>query len=108
MSTRRHVLKTILWAIMGVLAVVTVVRFMRVLGATTAVFVRVRQRALKVAAVIAVGIVGGAAAAASIWGDLGLFKLIVVSVCLLLFLTIPLLLQVLLGRDTQAKNKLTY
>jgi len=36
MSTRRHVLKTILWAIMGVLAVVTVVRFLRGLGATTA------------------------------------------------------------------------
>ena len=36
MNTRRHVLKTILWAIMGVLAVVTVVRFMRGLGATTA------------------------------------------------------------------------
>ncbi len=36
MNTRRHVLKTILWAIMGVLAVVTVVRFLRGLGATTA------------------------------------------------------------------------
>ena len=36
MSTRRHVLKTILWVIMGVLAVVTVVRFLRGLGATTA------------------------------------------------------------------------
>jgi Ni/Fe-hydrogenase subunit HybB-like protein len=36
MSARRHVLKTVLWAIMGVLAVVTVVRFVRGLGATTA------------------------------------------------------------------------
>jgi hypothetical protein len=80
--------------------------FFVVLGATTAVFVRVRQRALKVAAVIAVGMVGGAAAAGSIWGELGLFKLIAISVCLLLFLTIPLLLQALLGRDPQTENTL--
>jgi hypothetical protein len=79
--------------------------FFVVLGATTAVFVRVRQRALKVAAVISVGIVGGAAAAGSIWGELGLIKLIAVSTCLLLFLTIPLLLQALLGRDPQTENK---
>ena len=80
--------------------------FFIVLGATTAVFVRVRQRALKVAAVIAVGIVGGAAAAGSIWGELGLFKLIAVSMCLLLFLTIPMLIHALLGRDQQAENTL--
>ena len=80
--------------------------FFVVLGATTAVFVRVRQRALKVATVIAVGIVGGAAAAGSIWGELGLFKLVAVSVSLLLFLMIPLLLQALLGRDPQTENSI--
>jgi Ni/Fe-hydrogenase subunit HybB-like protein len=36
MNTRANILKTVLWAVMGVLAVVTVARFARGLGATTA------------------------------------------------------------------------
>src|SRR5208283_753795 len=60
--------------------------FFALLGVTTALFVRVRQRALKVGAVIAVGIVGGALAARSMWGDLGLIPLLAISFCLLLFL----------------------
>jgi hypothetical protein len=83
------------------------------LGVTTALFVRLRQRTLKVAAVIAVGIVGGAATARSIWGDLGIIRLIAVSLCLLFFLTIPLLLhtlpsifRVLPGVDDEPKEPL--
>jgi hypothetical protein len=80
--------------------------FCLVLGVTTALFVRIRQRAFKVSALIAVGIVGGAAAASSIWGDLGLIRLIAVSLCLLLFLTIPLVLHALLDRDPRSETPL--
>jgi hypothetical protein len=79
--------------------------FFVVLGVTTAIFIRVRQRAFKVAAVIAVGIIGSAAAARSIWGDLGLFRLVAVSLCLLLFLMIPLLLRALFGHDDQGPKQ---
>ncbi len=68
-----------------------------VLGVTTALFVRLRQRALKVAAVIAVGIIGGAAAARTLWGDLGLFRTLAIALCLLLFLTVPLLIRTMAG-----------
>ena len=68
-----------------------------VLGVATALFVRLRQRALKVAAVIAVGIVGGAAAARTLWGDLGLFGTLAVALCLFLFLTVPLLIRTMVG-----------
>jgi hypothetical protein len=78
--------------------------FFVVLGITTALFVRVRQRVFKVGTVIAVGIIGGAMAARSLWGALGLFHLIAVLVCLFFFLTIPLLLQTMLGPDQRARN----
>lgn len=80
--------------------------FLVVLGVTTALFIRVRQRIFKVAAVIAVGIIGGAAVVRSFWGDLGLFRLVAVSLCLLLFLTIPLLLRALFGHDQGPKQPL--
>ncbi|HTO23348.1 MAG TPA: permease prefix domain 1-containing protein [Spirochaetia bacterium] len=67
------------------------------LGATTALFVRLRQRSLKVLAVIVVGIVGGALAARTLWGGLGLFRTLAVALCLFLFLTVPLLLRTVLG-----------
>jgi hypothetical protein len=67
------------------------------LGIATVLFVRLRQRVLKVAAVIAVGIIGGAAAARTLWGDLGLFRTLAIALCLFLFLTVPLLLRALLG-----------
>jgi hypothetical protein len=76
------------------------------LGITTALFVRIRQRAFKAVALIAVGIVGGASAAGSILGDMGLFKLIAISFCLLLFFTIPLLLHALLDRDPRSETPL--
>jgi hypothetical protein len=80
--------------------------FCLVLGVTTALFVRIRQRAFKAVALIAVGIVGGAIAAGNIWGDMGLFKLIAISVCLLLFFTIPLLLHALLDRGPPSETPL--
>jgi hypothetical protein len=69
------------------------------LGVATALFIRVRQRALKVIAVFAVGVIGGAAAMSSIWGQFGVLRIIAVSACLFLFLTIPFLLSALFGRE---------
>jgi hypothetical protein len=76
------------------------------LGMTTALFIRVRQRAVKVVAVLAVGIVGGAAAVSNIWGEFGILRIIAISVCLFLFLIIPFLLRALLGRDQQPHARL--
>jgi hypothetical protein len=80
--------------------------FFVVLGVTTALFVRLRQRALKVGAVIAVGIVGGALAARSLWGDLGFLRTAAVAICLFLFLTIPILLRAMLGHKGQPEDPL--
>ena len=80
--------------------------FFVVLGITTALFVRVRQRALKVGAVIAVGIVGTAVAARSLWGDLGLLPLLAMCFCLLLFLTVPLFLRNMLRHDESSEELL--
>jgi len=67
--------------------------FFVVLGVSTALFIRLRQRALKVGAVIATGIIGSAAAANSIWGDLGLLRLVGLCLLFLVFLTVPLLIH---------------
>ncbi len=77
-----------------------------VLGVTTALFVRLRQRALKVGAVIALGIIGGAAAARSLWGGMGLFQTVAVAICFFLFLTVPLLLRAMVGHEEPAKEPL--
>jgi hypothetical protein len=80
--------------------------FFAALGITTALFVRVRQRALKVGTVILVGMVGTAAALRSFWGDLGLFRLVAVCLAILLFLTVPLLLRTMLGREQRPEEPL--
>ncbi len=80
--------------------------FFLLLGVATAAFVRVRVRAVKVGAVILVGIVGSAIVARSLWGAIGLVQLIGVALGLFLFLTIPLLLQLLLGHDQAPKQAL--
>jgi hypothetical protein len=80
--------------------------FFAVLGLTTALFVRARQRAVKVGAVIAVGIIGSALAVRSLWGDVGLLRTLAISLCLLLFLTVPLLLRSMLGHDEESEEPL--
>ena len=80
--------------------------FFAALGVTTALFVRIRQRALKVGTIIIVGIVGSAVALRSLWGDLGLFRLIAVSLCVFLFLTVPFLLRARLGHAQQPEEPL--
>ncbi len=80
--------------------------FFVVLGVSTALFIRLRQRALKVGAVILAGIIGSAAAANSMWGNLGLLQLIGLSLLFLLFLTIPLLIRAMAGRDQEPRAPL--
>ncbi|HEY9595886.1 MAG TPA: permease prefix domain 1-containing protein [Spirochaetia bacterium] len=67
------------------------------LGVLTAAFVRARLRAVKVGAVVIVGIIGSALAARSIWVDVGFLRLVLITLGLFLFLTIPLLLHNVLG-----------
>ena len=80
--------------------------FFAALGVTTALFVRLRQRALKVGAVIAVGIIGGAAAARSLWGDLGFLRMVALALCLFLFLTVPILLRAMFGHQGRPEDPL--
>jgi hypothetical protein len=80
--------------------------FFALLGVTTALFVRARQRVVKVGSVIAAGIVGGVLAARSLWGNLGLLPILGICFCLLLFLTVPLLLRTMIRQDEQAKEPL--
>jgi hypothetical protein len=70
-----------------------------ILGVTTVLFVRVRRRAVKVVAVLAVGIVGGAVAVSSMWGEFAVLKVVAVAAGLFLFLTIPFLVRALFVRD---------
>ncbi|HVO38622.1 MAG TPA: hypothetical protein VMV03_06280 [Spirochaetia bacterium] len=78
--------------------------FCATLGVASVFFVRIRQRLLKAGAVLAVGIVGGAAVLRSFWGLGGLFAIIVLSLSLLAFLTSPFLLKALLGREGEPKQ----
>lgn len=80
--------------------------FFLTLGMTTALFVRLRQRSLKVLAVVAVGMIGGAVAVRSLWGDLGFLRTAAVALCLFLFLTIPLLLRAMFGHEERPKDPL--
>lgn len=75
--------------------------FCATLGVACVVFVRIRQRALKAIAIFAVGMVGGAAVAKSIWGLPGLFGLILLSLAFLAFLTSPFLLKAVISRDEE-------
>jgi len=77
--------------------------FFVLLGASTALFIRLRQRALKVGAVIVAGAFGGVVAANSIWGDLGLLRLIGLSLLFLMFLTSPLVVRAMAGKEHEPK-----
>ena len=80
--------------------------FFLLLGIASAAFVRVRVRAIKVTAVILVGIIGSAIVARSLWGSIGFVHLLGISIGLFLFLTIPLLLRAVLGHDQSSKQVL--
>jgi hypothetical protein len=78
--------------------------FCLTLGLSTALFMRLRQRYLKAAAILAAGMIGGALAVSSIQGGLDLLRLIIVSLCFLLFLVLPFALHVYLGKEGRPKQ----
>jgi hypothetical protein len=63
------------------------------LAVTSATFIRLRQRVLKVGALIAIGSIALAMIAHDKWGDQGFLGLLVTSFILLLFLLSPILLK---------------
>lgn len=74
------------------------------LGASTTLFMRLRRRYLKATAILATGIIGGALAVSSIQGGVDLPRLIVISLCFLLFLVFPFVLHACLGREGRPKQ----
>jgi hypothetical protein len=64
-----------------------------VLAAVSALIVRLRQRVLKVGALLAIGGIGAAAVAHSVWGELSLLALVAVAVLVLGFAWSPALLK---------------
>jgi hypothetical protein len=75
--------------------------FCATLGVASVLFIRIRQRAFKAGSILAVGMVGGAAVLRTFWGASGLFELLLLSLALLAFLTSPLLLRTVVGRETE-------
>jgi len=67
------------------------------LGVTSATFVRLRQRVLKIGALTTVGTLALAIVGHNLWGDLGFFGLVGASLLSLLFLLSPALLEARIG-----------
>ena len=75
--------------------------FSATLGVASVLFIRVRQRVLKAGSIFGVGIVGGAAVLRGFWGVAGVLELLLLSLALLAFLTSPLLLRRVIGREAE-------
>jgi hypothetical protein len=71
------------------------------LGVTSATFIRLRQRVLKVGALMTVGSSSLAMVGHNFWGDLGLFGLLAISFLMLVFLLIPALIETRIGHGEQ-------
>lgn len=67
------------------------------LGLTSAIFIRVRQRVLKVGALVSIGTIALAMVAHNLWGDQVLLGMLTTSLVLLLFLLSPALLEATMG-----------
>jgi hypothetical protein len=74
------------------------------LGVTSATFIRLRQRVLKVGAMVALGSVALAVVAHNLWGDQGFLGLMVTSFLLLIFLLSPALLEAKMGHGEQTRE----
>ncbi|MFQ6121538.1 MAG: hypothetical protein ACE5LA_00540 [Dehalococcoidales bacterium] len=72
-----------------------------VLGVTSATFVRLRQRVLKVGALITIGSISLAMVSHNLWGSLGLFGMLTLSLSMLAFLLIPALVEARIGHGEQ-------
>jgi hypothetical protein len=69
------------------------------LAITSAGFVLVRQRVLKIGGLTIVGTLASATVAHNVWGERGLFGLLAASFLLLLFILSPVLIRFLLGEE---------
>jgi hypothetical protein len=78
--------------------------FCVILGITSVLFVRLRQRILKVAAIVVVGMVSGALVIRSIWTDVGIGRLLAISLCLFFVLVSPLILRAFFGHEVSPKE----
>jgi hypothetical protein len=83
-------------------------KILAVLGAASALFMRLRQRILKIIALLAIGTMTGAMVVHNIWGDVGFFWLLMISVILLLFLISPALLRIGLGHKRMGEWTSSY
>jgi hypothetical protein len=68
-----------------------------VLGITSVVFIRLRQRVLKGGAVVTVGAISMMMVGQSLWGDIGFFGLMALSLFMLIVLFTPALLEAVIG-----------
>ncbi len=71
------------------------------LGVTSAAFIRLRQRVLKVGALVSIGSIALAMVAHNLWGNQGFLGLLATSLLLLLFLLSPALLEAKIGHGEQ-------
>ena len=72
-----------------------------VLGITSATFIRLRQRVLKVGAVTIVGSIALAMVGNNLWGGLGFFGLLALFLTMLAFLFSPALVEARIGHGEQ-------
>lgn len=75
-----------------------------VLGVTSALFMRLRQRLLKAGAVITVGSIALTMVAHNLWGSLGFFGLLVFALLMLVFLFMPALLEAIIGHGEKRRD----
>ena len=75
-----------------------------VLGITSATFIRLRQRALKVGALVTVGSIALTMVAHNLWGSLGFFGLLAFALFMLIFLFTPALLEAGIGHGEQKRE----
>jgi hypothetical protein len=80
----------------GVMALV-----LTVLGVTSATFIRLRQRVLKVGALVTIGSISVAMLGHNLWGGLGLVGILTLSLSTLVFLLTPALVEARIGHGEQ-------
>ena len=69
-----------------------------VLGITSIVFIRLRQRVLKGGAIVTVGAISMMMVGQSLWGDIGFFGLMALSIFMLIVLFAPAFIETVIGR----------
>jgi hypothetical protein len=78
--------------------------FSMVLGVTSALFVRLRQRLLKAGAVIVIGIMSGALVVRAMWAEMGFLRFVAVSLCLFLVFISPFILHAFFSHEVTQKQ----